>query len=248
LKWLVDQPLYKNEEIVISNNWLNVETNSQEGFIIEEDDCDLFDKSDMTSLDNDFNNNVYVKSDVNPLDYDSDSSEEDIETDSDEDDVTVNDKSQETLLLQEGIILAPGEGLAPVSIFSDNCEELCFPTIYAGQPFNDGNPKKLSATELDKYKIRYYDRRFCKIPSLLFLLRHKQIFNLRQQLKTVLKMGKFKDKNLTVEDVRDNSVIDSIIRSDDGFKILSNDRSSPQYWSKRLKDIMAMIRQLGKSI
>jgi hypothetical protein len=60
-----------------------------------------------------------------------------------------------------------------------------------------------------------------------------------------MKIGKLKDRRLTAEDVREQKVIDTLLRNDDVYKVLENDRSSPQYWSKRMKDLMAMIRQLG---
>jgi hypothetical protein len=243
LIWLVEQPLYINEEIRICDEWLKSGTNSDISFIVEEEDQNTF-------CDNEFQNQSCLPENSEPivdsLEYDSDSSEENIESDSDEDEPS-NHISDETLLTQEGIMLAPGEGNTPVSIFSDNCEELCFPTIYAGHSFNENNPKNLSATELDKYKIRYFDRRFCKIPILLFLLRHKQISNLKQHLKTVLKIGKYNDKEITAGDIRDQKVIDSLLKNDDAFKVLANDRSSPQFWSKKMKDLMAMVRQLGEA-
>ena len=49
----------------------------------------------------------------------------------------------------------------------------------------------------------------------------------------------------TAGDLTDSSIINTLIKFDDGYRVLKEVRGSPPYWGKAQKDLYAMIRQLG---
>ena len=49
----------------------------------------------------------------------------------------------------------------------------------------------------------------------------------------------------TAEQLLQPGKIESLVKLDEGYKVLKNIRSSPPYWEKAKKDLFAMIRQLG---
>ena len=53
-------------------------------------------------------------------------------------------------------------------------------------------------------------------------------------------------KNVTVGDILNKNYLNQLIRNDEGYSILKNIRNSPSYWQQKMKDLLAMIRQLGK--
>ena len=57
---------------------------------------------------------------------------------------------------------------------------------------------------------------------------------------------KKKDVNIKVKDVLDCKFIKGAMNNDECYKVLSKIRSSPAYWESKKKQLLAMIRQLGK--
>lgn len=43
-----------------------------------------------------------------------------------------------------------------------------------------------------------------------------------------------------------SETIDNLVAHDAGYRVLSNIRSSPSYWETKKKELMALLRQLGK--
>ena len=225
-KYLSEQPLFKDSNIKLDLNWIeNLEQlEDRVNFIVRPEDSDIF---ETTKPEDGKNGN------------ESDGEDSDKEEDP-------NPGESETFIQENGLIIAPGENRRPISFYSENCEFLAFPSLYGGMTFNAGNPKKLSISELAKYKLRFKDRRFAQNPTTIFwLLRQKQIESLRKSINTCLKKTSSQQKPLTAGDIVDNNVLSKLIRNDQAYQILAGDRTSPVYWEKKMKDLMAMIRQLG---
>ena len=58
-----------------------------------------------------------------------------------------------------------------------------------------------------------------------------------------LKMAQ--NQTSTVEHAMDQNFIEQLIRNDDAFRVFLNDRTSPDYWSLKNRELMAMIRTSG---
>lgn len=57
--------------------------------------------------------------------------------------------------------------------------------------------------------------------------------------------GKYKKNNITAAQVKDPTVVNNIVKHDEGYYIFKQLRNSPAYLEARKKDVYAMIRQLG---
>ena len=79
------------------------------------------------------------------------------------------------------------------------------------------------------------------------MLRQKQVDNLRRAINLFLKKRENNRKELSVGDILDKQTIDYLIRNDEGYNTLSQDLTSPAFWEKNMKQLLAMIRQLGVS-
>ena len=124
----------------------------------------------------------------------------------------------------------------------ENVEELCFPTIYCGQKRQP--TIKLSYNDIIKSELRRYDRRCAKIPNLFIILRKKESIILNNSVNIYLRKP-CDQKSLNVEKALDKQFNQQKINIDKAYKVLAQDRTSPSYWQGRMKDLMAMIRQLG---
>ena len=250
MKYLCEQSLFKEHKIEVNLEWMDSYGADEIDFVVNEEDRNCFeatnpDAKNMIKCDS--------KCDKPITGEDEDCNEERSESSDDEfiEIEEVNAPGESETMIQDnnvnGLILAPGEGHKPISFFSADCEYLAFPKLYCGKGFNKGNPKNLSISDLAKYKLRYFDRRFAECPQILFfLLRQKQIDSLRQAINVVLKKrDKTHSQELKVGDVLDKQTIDHLIRNDEAYKILAQDRTSPSFWEKKMRDLMAMIRQLG---
>ena len=157
--------------------------------------------------------------------------------------------AEETLIYRENVlqgkIIAPGERSTPIPLHRDiNAEILSFPTIYGGKSRHFPSSIKVTFTDIAKSETRRYDRRACK-PSHLFWA-FKKSFNekVHQALQVCMRKS---TGNVTASNLRTPGFVDSLIRKDNGYAVFKNIRSSPAYWKDKMKKVLAMIRQLGKS-
>ena len=215
-QYLVLQPLYMEENVKLSSDWINEHNGCSEEFIVEEEDKNIF--KDSLALSERQDEVEDWDETVNLID--------------------INPGTQETLLKQE-FVFAPGEGKKPLSLINDRyVEELSFPTIYCGQKFEP--TVKLSYNDRIKSELRRYDRRCCKIPNIFFKLRKKEAIAMNSAIQIYLRKTTF-SSDLNANKALDKQYIEQLIRSDEAYRVLQHDRCSPAYWSCR----MAMIRQLG---
>ena len=249
IKYLSEKPLFKKHNIEINLEWMNTYGLEELDFVVNSEDKDFFNKE---SVEESNIGECETQSNISDTTEIVDDIGEE-STSSDEEFTEVNEVNNsggsETMLqckTNNGLILAPGEGNKPISFYSVDCEYLAFPKLYCGNAFNEENRKNLSICDLSKYKLRYFDRRFAEsTQSLFFLLRQKQVDNLRRAINLVLKKRESNRKELSVGDILDKQTIDYLIRNDEAYNTLSQDRTSPAYWEKKMKELMAMIRQLG---
>ncbi|CAF1628818.1 unnamed protein product [Rotaria sp. Silwood1] len=146
VKYLVEQELYKDEGIVISNDWLNQHFSERENFIVNDEDKKINENENTKGSDDDDNWNEC-------------------------DDEPINPGATETLLNDEiadqndtGIKFAPAENNRPISILMDlKVDELTFPKIYCGKQRKIKENTKLTYAKTAKNDpvtcIRYFEHR-----------------------------------------------------------------------------------------
>lgn len=145
--------------------------------------------------------------------------------------------------LFQHVTMAPGEGKCPISIMTENLEELAFPTIYGG--CKRQITVDLSYNKLMKSELRRYDRRCSRRPDKIFFSHKKNEFiSLQGTLNTFLRQKK-NAMNLTASDVLNEEVVNRVLTRDEGYRVLKNIRSSPAHWQAEEKKCLAMIRQYG---
>jgi hypothetical protein len=139
-----------------------------------------------------------------------------------------------------GIKLAPGQGQIPFPLHRDErAEILAFPSIYCGVPRKFA--VNVTYGDIAKSEARRYDRRGCLPVHLLYSYKLLQTYRIVSAIQMSLK--KRKVGKLTASDLLNETCIENLIKFDDGYRVLSCVRSSPAYWSRERKRVMAFIRQ-----
>ncbi|CAF3778192.1 unnamed protein product, partial [Rotaria sp. Silwood1] len=146
VKYLVEQELYKDEGIVISNDWLNQHFSERENFIVNDEDKKINENENTKGSDDDDNWDEC-------------------------DDEPINPGATETLLNDEiadqndtGIKFASAENNRPISILMDlKVDELTFPKIYCGKRRKIKENTKLTYAKTAKNDpvtcVRYFEHR-----------------------------------------------------------------------------------------
>ena len=206
VKYLVEQELYKDEGIVISNDWMKEYSNEKENFIVNNEDKKA-------------NEN---ESTGEGFDHDDDWNECD--------DKPFNPAAIETLLNDEtedqndiGIKFAPGENNRPISILMDlKVDELTFPKIYCGKQRKIKENVKLTYAKIAKSELRMFDRRCGRVSKLFFTYKKLQTRKFSDAISINLRKTK-NTKNITVAQMLNRDYVNGLIHSDDAFTFLRFD-------------------------
>ncbi|CAF4205698.1 unnamed protein product [Adineta steineri] len=178
VKYLVQQELYKDEGIVISNDWIKEYLNEKENFIVKNEDK-KFNETENTGEYSDHDDNW-----------------------NESDDKPINPVTTETLLNDEtedqndiGIKFALGENNRPISVLMDlKVDELTFPKIYCGKQRKIKENVKLTYAKIAKSELRMFDRRcvhndgafaflrFDRAPPAFWELKKKELMAMNRQL------------------------------------------------------------------
>ncbi len=223
-EYLVQQDLYKTEGINLSLVWHTQFTENEVPFVVRAEDLKNDDDVIKEESMKDDNESGVQSSDENP-------------------------NAQMTLLDNfdpniDVISIAPGEGKFPLSILKDKyIEELSFPVLFCG--FSRQLKIKLSYTDICKAELRNADRRFARILNIFFKFKKRQLKHLIDTVNFCCLRRTKNTDNVNAGQLLDENFVENLIRSDDGFRILSRDRASPTFWHDRRRDLFAMIRQLG---
>ena len=142
---------------------------------------------------------------------------------------------------------APAEHNRPVSIFLDlHSEELAFPNIFWGCARSQSHPVNIHYSDIVKSELRRRDRRVaCCVDNLFYKVKRCQMQCITGKVNIAIRKHKTGDKTFTAGELRQSDAIDSLIKFDEGYRVLKEIRGSPPYWEKAQKELYAMIRQLG---
>ncbi|CAF1473985.1 unnamed protein product [Adineta steineri] len=227
VKYLVQQELYKDEGIVISNDWIKEYPNEKENFIVKNEDK-KFNETENTGEDSDHDDNWNGSDDkpINPV-------------------VTgtlLNDETEDQNDI--AIKFAPGENNRPISVLMDlKVDELTFPKIYCGKQRKIKENVKLTYAKIAKSELRMFDRRCGRVLKLFFTYKKLQTRKFVDAISINLRKTK-NTKNVTVTQMLNRDYVNGLIHNDDAFTFLRFDRSSPAFWELKKKELMAMNRQL----
>ena len=141
--------------------------------------------------------------------------------------------------------VAPAEQNRPQSI--QDKESLAFPTLFPDgkQIFNESRPVKLSLSQYVKNRLFAADGRFAKNPEYLFYLQYLKEFNeVLSSARISLRKGSG-NKDVTVGELTTAAHLRQMVHKNEGYKFLAKVRGSAPYWEKTLRDLCAMVKQLG---
>ena len=163
------------------------------------------------------------------------------------------DIGQEYLDTDEKVFcVAPGEGQIPQSIFHEKgADSMAFPALFPDGKFgfSEERPIKLSPSKYFNARLFCADTRFARDNNFIFFAQFMiEMSNIRSNLSIALRKGKRKThegKKITASMLTNSNILQQILKADAGFRFLQPVRGSPPYWQRTMKDLYAMIRQLG---
>ena len=147
----------------------------------------------------------------------------------------------------DNISVAPGES-QPCSVFQ---EMKVFPYLFP-EGINGFDQKRNTKLGLGRYfnaRLFSKDNRFACDPQYIFFSQYlTELNNINSSISIAMRKGTAKPgeiKKVTAGMITDRSQRDKILNSDKGYKFLKTIRGSPAYWQKCLRDLFAMLKQLG---
>ncbi|XP_061193261.1 uncharacterized protein LOC133201474 [Saccostrea echinata] len=148
--------------------------------------------------------------------------------------------------------IAPGENQTPQSIFQEKgADAMAFPNLYPDGKFGyfEDRPIKLSPTKYFNARLFSADKRFARDNQFIFFAQFMiEMSNIRSNISIALRKGKENTDDgakVTASMLTNECDLQKILKSDAGFRFLQPVRGSPPYWQRTMKDLYAMIRQLG---
>ncbi|XP_039896714.1 uncharacterized protein LOC120739111 isoform X6 [Simochromis diagramma] len=164
------------------------------------------------------------------------------------------DIAQDILSYGEGIFsIAPAQGNRPVGFFSvPKLEAMAFPVQFpTGQnTLDEARQVKLSPSMYFNTRLFSADTRFATDQSYLFFAQfvtetHMATNSMSIQLrkgKAITKDG----RKISNRMLQNKDEVEKLINNKDATRFMKPLRGTPAYWEKALKDLHAMVRQLGK--
>ena len=146
------------------------------------------------------------------------------------------------------ISLGPGEGQTPCSV---NQEMKIFPYLFPDgvNGFNETRNTKLGLGRYFNSRLFSKDNRFASDPQYIFFAQYLQeLNNINSAISIAMRKSSKKTvdtNNVTAGMITDSSQRDKLLNSDKGYRYLKAIRGSPTYWQKVLRDLFAMLKQLG---
>lgn len=146
----------------------------------------------------------------------------------------------------EAKIIAPGEGKRPIPLYEDRyAEEMSFPKIYCGEKRKIIESANISYTDIAKSESLREDRRAAGPSKILYSMKKSFNEKMRSCVQVYLRKKRGTTK-VTAKQARNKDFVASLLKHDEGYQVWKNLRSSPSYWAGKSKEVIAMIRQLGK--
>ncbi|XP_033847315.1 uncharacterized protein LOC117393232 [Periophthalmus magnuspinnatus] len=162
------------------------------------------------------------------------------------------DLGQETLDqgFEDIINLAPAEGNNPVRILSDKDNEAkSFPYLFPSGNNTYHTPRQYYLT-LARYfnnRILHADGRFAKCVEYIFFAQYmSEVQQVIQQVSIASRKGHTNPAGQKDNAPEKIESLQDIIKTDEGYRFLRPIRGTPSFWQGAQKDLLAMVRNLGK--
>uniref|UniRef100_A0A3Q3GL43 ATP-dependent DNA helicase n=1 Tax=Kryptolebias marmoratus TaxID=37003 RepID=A0A3Q3GL43_KRYMA len=164
------------------------------------------------------------------------------------------DIAQEVLSYGEGVFsIAPAQGNKPISFFSvPRLEAKAYPVHFPTGKNTLDEARRIALSQSMYFNVRLFsvDTRFAKDQSYLFFAQFvtethiaKNSMSIQTRKgKTTTKDG----KNISSKMIQDKEELEKLIQNKDATRFMQPLRGTPAYWEKGLRDLHAMVRQLGK--
>ncbi|XP_074549060.1 uncharacterized protein LOC141807175 [Halichoeres trimaculatus] len=164
------------------------------------------------------------------------------------------DIAQEILSYGDGIFsIAPAQGNKPVGFFAiPKLEAMAFPIQFptGENTLDDDRPVKLSPSRYFNARLFGADTRFAEDQSYLFFAQFVTETHIaRGSMSIQMRKGKARTKDGRVVKnsmLQNKEELDILIQGQEATRFMQPLRGTPAYWNKSLKDVHAMLRQIGK--
>ena len=158
----------------------------------------------------------------------------------------------ENIDVNQIISVAPGEGMKPVNILTDQSfEEMAFPHMYplGKGGFSEERKEKLTVRKFFNQRLLDVDGRFAKDVDYLLAAQYSveqdQIDHLQSIVIRQMSGRLYQGQKLTAAVLKDPDKLNQLVQKDYGYRLLKEVRGTPAYWQKVHYEVLAMIRQLG---
>lgn len=142
------------------------------------------------------------------------------------------------------INIAPGDNKKPILADTyPNIIELCFVKTFGGEPMTY-DKSKVTFSKMAKYLVMHYDRRFARVPLVLYLVKEKLRHDIMQSINIVMRKNPVESK-ITVKDVLGKKPLDTIINENQAYKVFKKIRISNAYFAEKKLDAKAMLLNFG---
>ena len=145
----------------------------------------------------------------------------------------------------EILCVAPAEGNRPESVKDKEAE--CFPLLFpdGGSTLNSERPCKLGMSQYIKSRLYSADSKFARNVEYIFYLQYlKEFTEVVSSAKVSMRKGKERC-DITLNEITSAEELQGLFHRNEGYKYLSKVRGSAPYWEKTMKDLCAMVKQLG---
>ncbi|CAG5042961.1 unnamed protein product [Parnassius apollo] len=153
----------------------------------------------------------------------------------------VNPGGIETLLDENQdltIVMAPGEGERPISLFFDrHLEELAFIKVHCA--IERKYLVNLSHSEVTRSEISRNNRGAVRPDYLFTALKKQQTIAVKNNVTTCLRKKKtVRGAPVFACNVFQNNFVDNLVQHDDGYRVLEVIRNSPAHWKSEKKEVV----------
>ena len=145
--------------------------------------------------------------------------------------------------------VAPGEGHTPISIFGKEADAFPFLFPNGQNTYTHKRDMKIGFSMYVKARLFSADVRFAQNAQYIFYLQyHKEVKDILQSASVSMRKGKahtVDGSSITASTVCNVDSFQNLSRKNEGYKYLQAVRGSAPYWERTMRDLCAMVRQLG---
>ena len=164
-----------------------------------------------------------------------------------------SDIGQEVLAYDNNVYcIAPAEGNKPASLFSiPKIEAMAFPVQFPDgkNTFDEDRELKLAPSRYFHSRLFNVDNRFAKDTNYIFFAQFvNEIYQAQSKISIQLRKGKpFRRDGRKIKSsmLKNKNEIQNMISKNEGTRFMEPLRGTPAYWERTMRDLFAMLRQLG---